>query len=564
MLALALALAAAAGPAAQDRAPDALQDLSARFWAWRAATQPTPADDVNRVERPPGWTADVGRAAFETQRRQLAAFHAEWRRLPREATRAGEVNRRLLGADLARVRWELELWPRWRSDPGFYVEQAMGPVVEALVIPPPLDAARTEAVLRHLENVPAVLAAGRANLDRGVAAFARLAAGTLAGARPALERFAGALAPALPPGADPARLRAAAARAGEALEAFGAWLGAEGPRWRGLASPGEARYRWFLRNVSFVAEDPRELLAASAREWERAVAAEAVERARAAGLPPLPYFETAEAQAAATAEGDRAIRTLLAERRILTVPAGTGRFTVRPLPAHLEALGAFGALVDFGGPSRPGADAVRWIPPPSPRLGYFSRVNARDPRPVTVHEGVPGHAFQLAVSWSHPDPLRRRYHDSVANEGLGFYAEELLLQAGLLEDPRARELVWSMARLRAARVEVDVGLATGALTVEQAAARLAERAPMDLETAREEAAFFSTGPGQALTYQIGKLQIVRLVAEARARGGEGFDLRAFHDWLWLNGNVPPALLRFELLGATDELARLDAGAEVAP
>ena len=30
-----------------------------------------------------------------------------------------------------------------------------------------------------------------------------------------------------------------------------------------------------------------------------------------------------------------------------------------------------------------------------------------------------------------------------------------------------------------------------------------------------------------------------------------------HDEIWLNGNVPIALLRWELLGLTDELAAID-------
>ena len=38
--------------------------------------------------------------------------------------------------------------------------------------------------------------------------------------------------------------------------------------------------------------------------------------------------------------------------------------------------------------------------------------------------------------------------------------------------------------------------------------------------------------------------------------GAGLDLQALHDELWVNGNVPIALLRWELLGLTDELPAL--------
>ena len=40
----------------------------------------------------------------------------------------------------------------------------------------------------------------------------------------------------------------------------------------------------------------------------------------------------------------------------------------------------------------------------------------------------------------------------------------------------------------------------------------------------------------------------------------GLDLQRLHDQVWVNGNVPIALLRWELLGLTDELAALDVDA----
>ena len=80
---------------------------------------------------------------------------------------------------------------------------------------------------------------------------------------------------------------------------------------------------------------------------------------------------------------------------------------------------------------------------------------------------------------------------------------------------------------------------------------------MDTATAAEEAAFFAETPGQALTYQIGKTQLIALLADAARIRGAGLDLRELHDAIWVNGNVPVALLRWELLGLTDELPALD-------
>ena len=94
-----------------------------------------------------------------------------------------------------------------------------------------------------------------------------------------------------------------------------------------------------------------------------------------------------------------------------------------------------------------------------------------------------------------------------------------------------------------------VGASLGEFTLDQAAKYLQEKVPMDEQTARQEAIAFSTGPGQAITYQIGKLQIIKFLADARLQQGEKFNLRTFHDFVWKNGNVPIALQRWEYLGS---------------
>ena len=91
----------------------------------------------------------------------------------------------------------------------------------------------------------------------------------------------------------------------------------------------------------------------------------------------------------------------------------------------------------------------------------------------------------------------------------------------------------------------------------QAADYLRPTVPMDPETALGEAAGFAAGPGQAITYQVGKLQITKMLADAKRQQGDRFDLRAFHDFVWKNGNVPLSLVRWELLGLHDEVTRID-------
>ena len=79
---------------------------------------------------------------------------------------------------------------------------------------------------------------------------------------------------------------------------------------------------------------------------------------------------------------------------------------------------------------------------------------------------------------------------------------------------------------------------------------------MDYETALWEARFFSLTPGQAISYQIGKLQIMNLITEARIKLGDKFDLRHYHDYMMENGNVPIALQHWEYLEETDDFHKL--------
>ena len=186
------------------------------------------------------------------------------------------------------------------------------------------------------------------------------------------------------------------------------------------------------------------------------------------------------------------------------------------LPAYLEPFEDMGENDDLTGPSRLDQDGTSYIRVPGPNLGFFKLSTAHDPRPILVHEGVPGHYFQLCLGWHNADPIRRHYYDSGANEGLGFYAEEMMLQAGFFDDnPHTRETIYSFMRLRALRVEVDVKLALGEFSLQQGADYLARTVPMDQATALDEAAMFSSTPGQGISYQIGKLQITQLLSDAR-------------------------------------------------
>jgi len=530
-------------------AQDSTEKLSADYWGWRAQYQPFNNDDIPRIERPAGLKYSWSAPSVAQQRKDLAAFEARWKAMAGEKRSAPQqVDYELLRSAMARVHWELDVNRRWQRDPSFYVEQTMTAFTETLLAPPPIDATRSHEVISRLQNIPPILEEAKANLQQPAAPFARLAIDSLGNIRKSLESVQRDVAPMLAPEDQP-KLAPAVASATTALESYRGWLQERLPSMTEQTAVGRDAYVFFFKNVALYPFMPEELLAMSRQEWARSVAGEQLERQHNLKVPPMKMFRDVNEQTAATTEREKQVRQYLVEHGLLSVPADFPHYTIRPLPAYLAALDNFGELDDFTGPSRLHDNCVRWTPDPSEHLGYFARANAQDPRPDLVHEGVPGHYMQLWMGWKNADPVRQHYYDSGANEGLGFYAEEMMMEAGLFDDsPHTREIIYSFMRLRALRVEVDVKLALGEFTLDQAADYLSRMVPMDSKTAHSEAALFATQPGQAISYQAGKLQIVKLLADARTKAGDKFDLRAFDDFVWRNGNVPIELQREEWFG----------------
>jgi uncharacterized protein (DUF885 family) len=556
-----------------------LEALANDFWQWRTRYQPFSKDDIPRIERPiedPAGPRDWSARSIAKQKATLEDFEKQWRQIVTTGwSLARQVDYRLMGSALARVRWELEINPRWQRDPSFYLDQTLTALLEALVQPPPFDAVRSREIVDRMRDIPRIIDDGKANLH-AVRPFAALAIGDLHEIRPKLERVEREVAPLLHDGGrrDGAekesvagRFQTATEKAILALESYRTWLQGQLDTMPDNAAVGRANYEFFLHNVALLPYSPEQLLPISRQEWDRSVAFEQYEKQRndawsKQGLPELKPAANLQEEIDRAMRDELAIRKFLEDKGILTVPADVRHYTLRAMPGYLEALADFGEVDDFTGPSRLNDDGVRWASPPSPQLGYFWLATAKDPRPDLVHEGVPGHYFQMCLSWSHPDPIRRHYYDSGANEGIGFYAEEMMLEAGLFDDsPRTREIIYNFMRLRALRVEVDVKLALGFFAIGQAADYLAQHVPMDKKTAEAEAALFATDPGQAISYQIGKSQILHFLADAKLAQGEKFSLRAFHNFLWRNGNVPIALQRWEYLGEDDDLRAIDVASD---
>jgi uncharacterized protein (DUF885 family) len=194
------------------------------------------------------------------------------------------------------------------------------------------------------------------------------------------------------------QLDSSAEAAISALQDFRDWLEHRLPVMTEEMGVGREGYSFFLRNVALMPFAPEQLLVMGAQEWERSIAFEALASERAKGAPELELVPDQAIQMIGEKEAEQAIRRFLEAENILTVPSWMAHYRNLPVPAYIEPLAELSVLDDLTSATRLGEDGLRYIPKPSGTLGYFERSAAIDPRPLIVHEGVPGHFFQFSLS----------------------------------------------------------------------------------------------------------------------------------------------------------------------
>jgi uncharacterized protein (DUF885 family) len=104
----------------------------------------------------------------------------------------------------------------------------------------------------------------------------------------------------------------------------------------------------------------------------------------------------------------------------------------------------------------------------------------------------------------------------------------------------------SSEAFRAARMVIDAGIHTKGWTREQALEYLTIHTVLPQHIAEGEIDRYISWPGQASSYMIGRTEIMRLREEARAKLGDRFDIKAFHDRVLEDGAIPLAMLRAKI------------------
>ena len=198
-------------------------------------------------------------------------------------------------------------------------------------------------------------------------------------------------------------------------------------------------------------------------------------------------------------------------------------YGVSPMPAHMGARAEY-----YNGPALDGSRGGT----------FFADVLSFRKKPkwametLVAHEALPGHHMQVARATelkSLPAFRRGGFGYTAFSEGWALYAETLGFELGLYTDPYSRygHLQWQA--FRAARLVVDTGIHALGWSRQQAIDFMVENTGVERGFVESEVDRYTSMPGQALAYMLGKLKIDELRDRARARLGSRFDIRAFHN-----------------------------------
>lgn len=169
---------------------------------------------------------------------------------------------------------------------------------------------------------------------------------------------------------------------------------------------------------------------------------------------------------------------------------------------------------------------------------------------LSLHEASPGHHFQIAIAQEDTSlPKFRRFdtHYVAYVEGWALYAESLGKELGLFTDPYQWYGRLSDEQLRALRLVVDTGLHNKGWSRQQAIDYMLANSSMVESDVVSEVERYIAGPGQALGYKIGQLEISRLRREAETALGSRFDVKKFHRLVLTSGQLPMRVLRATVL-----------------
>jgi len=252
-----------------------------------------------------------------------------------------------------------------------------------------------------------------------------------------------------------------------------------------------------------------------------------------------------------------AIGRFMTDHHIVTIPqAAPAR--VQETPPFLRATTS--ASMDIPGPfEKVATEAYYNMTLPDPKWParetqefmtqwYYAAISN-----VSVHEVWPGHYLQFLYAKGFPSDVRKVLGAATNSEGWAHYCEQMVIDEGFhADDPRYRLAQIQDALLRDARFIVGIRMHTKGMTMEQAQEFFVKEGYQPAPVARSETRR-GTADATYGYYTMGKLMILKLRDDYKAKLGAQYSLQNFHDSFIKLGPLPLPLIRKAMLGEAGSL-----------
>jgi uncharacterized protein (DUF885 family) len=175
---------------------------------------------------------------------------------------------------------------------------------------------------------------------------------------------------------------------------------------------------------------------------------------------------------------------------------------------------------------------------------------------LTIHEGVPGHYLQIALSNRYPSALRSVLWSGPMVEGWAVYAERMMIDEGYLDhDPLMRliNLKWYLRAVTNAII--DAAIHVDGMTRDEAMELMIEGGFQEEREAAGKWVRAQLTSAQLSTYFVGYQEHAEMRNAVQAEWGDEFTLRRYHDQALSYGSPPVKYIRALILGEKIPLAR---------
>jgi len=184
-----------------------------------------------------------------------------------------------------------------------------------------------------------------------------------------------------------------------------------------------------------------------------------------------------------------------------------------------------------------------------PQVDSFLReYNSRMIHLLSIHEAMPGHYLEGALSGRNPSVLRGVLRSGLFAEGWAVYTERMVTDAGYLDGDPLFKLVQRKFYLRTiANAILDQGVHVDGWSKEQAMALMTHQAFQQQSEAEGKWRRAQLTSAQLPTYFVGLQEQLDMRAAAERRWGKDFTLKRYHDAVLSHGAPPVRFVRELLL-----------------